>query len=319
MTKFHDDVGENVDLPSLRSLRYFEAAARHGSFTGAAEELHVGQSAVSHRIKALEEQVGYKLFMRSKQGVELTDQGEFYFNEVSRAFERIKAATRQLNPSVGSSVVNLTLTPLISSRWLIPRMQDFSAHHPDVHLNLNHSEELVTSRTVKGALEDQVFISYRRRVPAQWRQELLFSAGMVPLCNPSLLPRGRTELDPSDLLSMPLMHEKDRRWWTEWFRMAGFTSGNVPSGPTVDAPMSLIESALNGQAVVLSPPTLFQDYIEAGLLVLPVGTQIQIPIDYYLLTPEKSGGSSSAQKFTKWVRQQARAAARQGSRGLGSG
>ena len=294
-----------MDLPSLRSLRYFEVAARHGSFTGAAEELRVGQSAVSHRIKALEEQIGYKLFTRSKRGVELTDQGEFYFNEITRAFERIKAATKQLNPSVGSSVVNLTVTPLISSRWLIPRMQDFSANHPDVRLNLNHSEELVSPRTIKGAVEDQVFISYRRRVPVQWRQELLFSAGMVPLCNPSLLPQGRTELDPSDLLSMPLMHEKDRRWWTEWFRMAGFTSGNIPSGPTVDAPMSLIESALNGQAVVLSPPILFQDYIEAGLLVLPVGAQIQIPIDYYLLTPEKSGVSSGVRKFTKWVRQQA--------------
>ena len=297
-----------MDLPSLRSLRYFEVAARHGSFTGAAEELRVGQSAVSHRIKALEEQIGYKLFTRSKRGVELTDQGEFYFNEITRAFERIKAATKQLNPSVGSSVVNLTVTPLISSRWLIPRMQDFSANHPDVRLNLNHSEELVSPRTIKGAVEDQVFISYRRRVPVQWRQELLFSAGMVPLCNPSLLPQGRTELDPSDLLSMPLMHEKDRRWWTEWFRMAGFTSGNIPSGPTVDAPMSLIESALNGQAVVLSPPILFQDYIEAGLLVLPVGAQIQIPIDYYLLTPEKSGVSSGVRKFTKWVRQQAAAA-----------
>jgi len=309
MMKINNKTSENLELPSLKSLRYFEVAARHRSFTGAADELRVGQSAVSHRIKALEEQIGYKLFTRSKRGVELTDQGEFYFNEISRAFERITAATKQLNPSVGSSVVNLTVTPLISSRWLIPRMQNFSANHPNVHLNLNHSEELITSKTIKGLLEDQAVISYRRRVPAQWRQELLFSAGMAPLCNPSLLPQGRTELDPSDLLSMPLMHEKDRRWWTEWFRMAGFTSGNVPVGPTVDAPMSLIESALNGQAVVLSPPILFQDYIEAGLLVLPVGTQIQIPIDYYLLTPEKSGGSSSVRKFAKWVREQARTAA----------
>ncbi len=309
MMKINNKTSENLELPSLRSLRYFEVAARHRSFTGAADELRVGQSAVSHRIKALEEQIGYKLFTRSKRGVELTDQGEFYFNEISRAFERITAATKQLNPSVRSSVVNLTVTPLISSRWLIPRMQNFSANHPNVHLNLNHSEELITSKTIKGLLEDQAVISYRRRVPAQWRQELLFSAGMAPLCNPSLLPKGRMELDPSDLLSMPLMHEKDRRWWTEWFRMAGFTSGNVPVGPTVDAPMSLIESALNGQAVVLSPPILFRDYIEAGLLVLPVGTQIQIPIDYYLLTPEKSGGSSSVRKFAKWVREQARTAA----------
>ena len=295
-----------MDLPSLRNLRHFEVAARHGSFTRAAEELQVGQSAVSHRIKELEAQLGYKLFSRSKRGVELTDQGEFYFKEISRAFERIISATKQLNPSVGSSVVNLTVTPLISSRWLIPRIQDFSATHPNVHINFNHSEELITSKNLKGVIEDQVVISYRRRVPAEWRQELLFSTGMVPLCNPSLLTTGRTQLDPSDLLSMPLMHEKDRRWWTEWFRMAGFASGNVPIGPTVDAPMSLIESALNGQAVVLSPPTFFQDYIKAGLLVLPVGTQIQIPIDYFLLTPEKTDSSSSVRKFTKWIRQQAK-------------
>lgn len=292
-----------MQLPSLRSLRYFEVSARLGSFTAAAEELNVGQSAISHRIRLLEQQVGYRLFTRSKRGVELTDQGDFYYQEISKAFECIIAATKQLTPSVGSSVVNLTVTPLISSRWLIPRMRDFSTSHPDVHLNLSHSEERISAETIKGAMEDQIVISYRRRVPPNWRQELLFSAGMVPMCNPSLLPSGRNELDPSDLLAMPIMHEKDRRWWTEWFRMAGFSSGNVPDGPTVDAPMSLIETALNGQAVVLSPPILFQDYIDAGLLTLPVGTQVQIPIDYFLLLPNNVTSSSGVRKFAKWVRE----------------
>lgn len=289
-------------LPSLRSLRYFEVAARCGSFTSAAEELDVGQSAISHRIRLLEEQIGYRLFKRSKRGVELTDQGEFYYHEVSKAFDRIVAATKQLTPTVGSSVVNLTVTPLFSSRWLIPRIKDFTEKHPNVRLNLRHSEERISAETIKGAMEAQVVISYRRRVPPNWTQELLFSTGMVPLCNPSLLPNGRRDLDPSDLLSMPIAHEKDRRWWTEWFRLAGFASGNVPNGPTMDAPITLIEAALNGQAVVLSPPALFRDYINAGLLTLPVGDLIQIPIDYYLLLPEKVGNTSGVRKFANWVR-----------------
>ena len=290
------------NLPSLRSLRYFEVAARTGSFTAAAQELNIGQSAISHRIKLLEEQVGHRLFKRSKSGVKLTDQGEFYFVEISKAFERIAAATKQLTPSVGSSIVRLTVTPLISSRWLIPRMQEFTKKHPDVFLNLSHSEERISADTVGGAMEEQVVISYRRRVPPNWTQELLFSAGMSPICNPTLLPGNKTRLDPSDLFSMPIAHEKDLRWWSEWFRMAGHPTGKVPSGPIMDAPMSLIEAALNGQAVVLAPPALFQDYIDAGLLTLPVGNQVQIPIEYYLLIPDTSGSTSGVRKFVKWVR-----------------
>lgn len=292
-------------LPSLRSLRYFEVAARVGSFTAAAEELSISQSAVSHRIGMLEKQIGYRLFIRSKRGVTLTDQGDFYYGEISKAFGRIIAATEQLTPTVGATSVNLTVTPLISSRWLIPRMMDFSAKHPDVQLNLNHSEERITTGTIKGAVEDQAAISYRRRVPPNWTQELLFSVGMVPLCNPTLLPNARSEIDPEDLLSLPIAHEKDRRWWTEWFRMAGLAAHKVPNGPIVDAPMSLIETALNGQAVVLSPPTLFQDYVDAGLLTMPVGKKVQIPIDYYLMLPDKVGSTLGVRKFVKWVREQA--------------
>lgn len=294
-----------MQLPSLRSLRYFEVAARLGGFTAAALELDVSQSAVSHRIRILEEQVGYKLFRRSKRGVTLTDQGEFYYHEVSRAFDRIVVATNRLTPSVGASSVNLTVTPLISSRWLIPRMQDFSTTYPGVHLNLSHSEDRISAATVKGAIDDQVVISYRRRVPANWTQELLFSADMVPLCNPSLLPKGATELEPHQLLEMPILHEKDRGWWSEWFKMSGITEDLIPAGPVMDAPMSLIESALNGQAVVLAPPALFQDHIDAGLLVMPVGNLIRIPIDYYLMRPEKVSSSSGVRKFMKWVREQA--------------
>lgn len=294
------------NLPSLRSLRYFEVAARCGSFTAAAIELSISQSAISHRISLLEKQIGYRLFKRSKQGVNLTDQGEFYYNEISKAFERITAATKQLAPKVGASIVSLTVTPLISSRWLIPKMKDFSARHPDIQLNMRQSEDRITAETVKGPIEDQVVISYRRRVPLTWTQELLFSAGMVPLCNPTLLPEGRRRLDPHDLISLPVAHEKDRRWWTEWFQMAGIPNHSIPGGPVMDAPMSLIEAALNGQAVVLAPPDLFQEYLDAGLLILPVGDQIRIPIEYYLILPDVVGTTTGVRKFVKWVRDQSR-------------
>ncbi|NIB43512.1 LysR family transcriptional regulator [Pseudomaricurvus alkylphenolicus] len=294
------------NLPSLRSLRYFEAAARHMSFTKAADELCVTQSAISHRIKMLEEEIGYELFLRRPRKLSLTEQGEFYFSEVSVAFSKIAHATEQLNPSTSFRNLELMVTPFFSSRWLVPRLPEFSTAHPNINLKLKHTQARLELSDVSASPENTAIISYVEQNLPGWSKNYLFTANMVPMCNPTLVSELQLPLQPKDILDLPIAHEIDHRWWRKWYDIAGLQSETVRDGPIFDDPLVLIDSALGGQAVMLAPPLFFQNYLDAGLLTAPMGENHEIPLDYSLFLPDPDNLGASAEAFSNWILSQAK-------------
>ncbi|NIB43515.1 LysR family transcriptional regulator [Pseudomaricurvus alkylphenolicus] len=276
------------------------------SFTKAADELHVTQSAISHRIKLLEAEIGYSLFVRRPRQLSLTEQGEFYHSEISIAFSKIAHATEQLSPKAGSRQLDLMVTPFFSSRWLIPRLPSFSSAYPNIKLNLKHTQARVDYSDVSGSSENLIIISYMEHTQPNWTQEYLFSADLVPMCNPSLISQKNKPLQPRDILDIPIAHECDHRLWRQWYDLTGLDTEIVREGPILDNPLVLIDSALSGQVMVLAPPLLFQNYLDAGLLIKPMGEKRSISVDYYLILPEAEKLGASAQAFSNWIRSKAR-------------
>ena len=202
-------------LPPLETFRFFEAAARHLNFTQAAKEMHVTHSAVSQRIKRLEEHLGTPLFRRSGRGMLLTNEG-------SRLLERVRAAISEITEGVeairlGNTDRTLTIStvPCFAAYWLLPRLADFNEHHPDIQVNIRAALSL-TNFT-----RDGVDMAVRFG-PGTWPGLIsikLYDEELVPVCSPTFLG-GQLPRVPGDLLKVPLLHD-ERQPWSIWFEAVG--------------------------------------------------------------------------------------------------
>jgi LysR family glycine cleavage system transcriptional activator len=201
-------------LPQLNALKAFEAAARHVSFTRAAEELCVTQGAVSHQVKALESEVGIKLFNREMQRLIITDAGRDYLAVVRDAFDRIAMGTERLVQRQRSGVLTVSTSPDFAAKWLVHRLGRFAEAHPEIDLRVSG-----TMHHVDFARED-VDIAVRHgdgRWPGLHVTQLC-SEHLFAVCSPGLASRLKR---PSDVLDLPLLHLDDRSVWSAWFDAAG--------------------------------------------------------------------------------------------------
>ena len=293
------------NLPSLRSMRYFEAVARHGSFTEASNELCISQAAVSHQVKLLEEELGAKVLHRSTRHVELTDNGQELYEAVTHALIVLTEAATRIRSSGESGRLNLCVTPFFSGHWLVPRLPQFSTKFPNVQLKLHHSQEQPSRRALSDIDGSQVFVMYGDGGWDGFHADYLFSADLLPMCSPSLIG-GRQSLEsPREILNFPLIHEFDYEWWRQWFELAGIRKPAVQFGPIVDDPNVLIGAALGLQGFVLGPPLYYEDHINGGLLVTPVGEDIRIPIDYYFIVPSEAMMSAPIMSLKIWMLEEA--------------
>lgn len=290
-------------MPSLRSMYYFEAVARHGSFTEASRELRISQAAVSHQIKLLEHELGTAMLSRSTRRVVLTRSGEALFNAVTQALNILSDATTRIRSSVDamSSQLSLNVTPFFSGYWLLPRLPRFSDRFPKTQLNLHHSQRQPSLQLLNENNGSHVFVMYGDGVWEGFHTDYLFSADLVPMCSPALL-RGRTTLSkPEDILSFPLVHEFNYEWWGRWFELSGIRRAAVNFGPVVDDPNVMISAALSLQGMVLAPPLFFRQHIKAGLLMMPVGDEVRIPIDYHLIIPLEAMVNLDMRNLREWL------------------
>ncbi|MGH6914593.1 MAG: transcriptional regulator GcvA, partial [Geminicoccales bacterium] len=266
-------------LPPLTGLRAFEAAARHLSFTRAAEELHVTQTAISHQIKALEERLGVQLFRRLPRSLLLTEEAQRYLPPVREAFDRIAAATEQLAAVSASGSVTVSVLPSFAAKWLVPRLGRFRIAHPDVDLRISTSSHLVDF-----AREDvDVGIRMGRGVYPGLRVDRLFGEVIVPVCNPQLLEGAHALRLPADLTHHVLLHDDDATGWQLWLELAGVEGVEAARGPIFTDSAMVVQAAAEGQGVALARKVLAAGDLAAGRLVQPFEVSIPHDLAYYLV------------------------------------
>jgi LysR family transcriptional regulator, glycine cleavage system transcriptional activator len=286
-------------LPSLNALRTFEAVARHNSFTRAAEELNVTQSAASRLVHSLEEYLEVSLFTRRSRRIQLTDQGLYYSRLVSRSLDLLEAGTVELMSSrAGKGTLSVGMLPTFGTRWLLPRLPSFQKLYPDVSVNV------VSSDGELDFTHERIDIAIRFG-HGQWSDALidpLMSEEVQVVCSPVLLENGPPLTSPSQLGNYRLIDHSTRPdSWEYWFRSIGSELPPINWGPRLEHFFMIIEAAKAGLGMALLPTFLIKQEMLNGELISPFPERVAGPGAYYLITPETKAGLPRVMAFREWV------------------
>ena len=302
-------------LPSLKALRAFEAAARLGSFSRAAAELGVTHGAVSHQIRALEEELGAALFHRTGRAVELTERGARLLPVLSAAFDQIAEGWVQAGAR-DSAALTVSVEPSFAARWLVLRLGKFHRAHPDIELRLMPSSELVDFE------REDVDIGVRYGLGG-WPDaiaEKLFEATVYPVCAPSLIDPKKPIRKPEDLKQYPLLHEETMQHWLSWLEGAGVKNPRwAAKGPLFIEASLALQAAAGGQGVALANDTLAMADLAEGRLVRLFEFEMPDEEAYWLVYPERSAARPKVQAFRNWIREEAGLPATAMGGGVGRG
>lgn len=284
-------------LPPLAALRAFEAAARHLSFTRAADELHVTQTAISHQIRGLEERLGVRLFRRLPRGLVLTEEAQRYLPAVRDAFARLEAATAELVTERAGGPLTASVLPSFAVKWLVPRLGRFRAAHPDIDLRISTSQHLVDF-----AREDvDVGIRMGRGHYPGLRVDRLFGETLVPVCSPALLEGEHPLRRPEDLRHHVLLHDDDQTGWRLWLDLAGVKGVDASRGSIFTDSAIVVQAAAEGQGVALARTALAAWDLAAGRLVRPFDVTMPHDLAYYLVCPEASAERPRIAAVRAWL------------------
>ncbi|ELR63340.1 Glycine cleavage system transcriptional activator GcvA [Photobacterium marinum] len=284
-------------LPPLNSLKVFEAAARHLSFTRAAEELFVTQAAVSHQIKALEEFLGLKLFRRRNRSLLLTEEGQSYFLDIKDIFSAISDATDKVLERGAKGALTISLPPSFAIQWLVPRLADFNEQHPDIDVRIKAVD------LDEGSLTDDVDVAiyYGRGNWQGLRADKLYQEFLLPVCSPMLLTGPKPLRSLEDLKNHTLLHDTSRKEWKNFVRHHEITGTNVNQGPIFSHSTMVLQAAVHGQGIALGNNVLAQPELEAGRLVCPFDEVLMSKNAFYLVCQEKQAETGRIQIFRDWV------------------
>jgi LysR family glycine cleavage system transcriptional activator len=284
-------------LPPLHALRVFEAAARHASFTRAAQELHVTQTAVSHQMRALEAHLGLRLFLRLPRRLVLTPEGQVYASQLRRVLERIADATASLHARPRREVLAVTSLPSFLARWLVPRLGDFAWAHPQTDLRILSTERpLDFSRE---AVDVGIRWGYGRYVGL--RTEKLMDDESFPVCSPALRKRRPLLRVPSDLSRHVLLHDDSADGWRGWLRAAGVPEVDADRGHIFNDANLMLQAAAAGHGVALARRVLVERDLAEGRLVRLFDLALPAEPAYYLITSEQTARLPKVQAFRAWL------------------
>lgn len=291
-------------IPSTAALVAFESAARHQSFTKAADELVLTQSAICRQIAGLEQFLGIELFRRSRRGVKLTEAGLAYSRKVAAQLDAVERDTLAAMGQQGAEAIELAVVPTFATQWLVPRLKDFQRLHPEVTVHL-------TNRTRPFLFADTAFDAAIYFGDAEWsgtEAHFLMPEEPQPVCSPELLA-GRGQFEAAELSAMPLLQQTTRPYaWRQWFAAQGLSVPHDLGGPRYELFSMLAQAASHGMGVALIPPFLIQRELAEGRLV-PAHPAALHSSDkaYYLMIPERKVESAALRAFRDWLLQVARA------------
>jgi len=285
-------------LPSTTALRAFEAAVRLGSFTDAAAELGLTQGAVSHQIRELETRLGIPLFERRARGIVPTEPGETYLPFVKDALGRLRAGAEALRPAQDDRVLTVSCSPNFASKWLVPRLGDFIATHPDIDLRISASLQHVSfdgdgiDLAIRHGDGDWPHLDV-----TQLCRELLF-----PICSPHLMPPGPAGAVDA-LAGHTLIHDRDRKGWTTWLTAVGATIDrfDLQHGPVFSQTSLAIDAAVAGQGIALARSALAMLDLAAGRLIRPVRNSLPATFSYWIVCPKQHAQRPKIERFRHWL------------------
>ncbi len=284
-------------LPPLRSLRAFEAAARHLSFTRAADELFVTQAAISHQIKSLEDFLGLQLFIRRNRQLILTDEGLSYWPKIRDILEKLGNATEEIKAQRTSGALTVSVVPSFATVWLVPRLSIFQQRYPEIEVRLKASDEMVDFMR-----EDiDVAIYYDTGDYSGLHSVTLLSERLTPLCSPLLLEGQKQLKKPEDLKNHTLLHDGSTNDWRRWLKHAHVKGINLSHGPIFSHTVMVQQAAVYGQGVAMGHLVLSQNEIKAGRLVQPFKLYMESDFSYDIVCPVESAERPKIKAFTNWL------------------
>ena len=279
-------------LPPLNGLRAFEVAARHLNFRLAAEELGVTQGAVAQQVRGLEAQLGLQLFLRQNRSLALTEAGRSYSSNIRRAFELIADATQVLRPEPAH--LTISVTPTFATKWLIPRLPDFTAAHPDIDLRIMASDRIANFQT------DAVDLAVRYGRPPfgpGLAADFLFEQVSIAVASPQVA---------KDLTALTLLHDSHDLW--PQFLGLAFPQAAPPvlKNTRFNQTSLAIEAAIAGQGLALAARFFVAEDLASGRLQQVLGAELRTGADFYLVAPRKPKNAALVEALRGWLKAQAR-------------
>lgn len=290
-------------IPNTWALLAFDACARHESFTKAALELSLTQSAVCRQIAGLEDFLGVPLFHRSKRGVALTDAGRIYSRQIAMRLNALERDTLELMAHRGQGgSLELAVLPTFATRWLMPRLPAFQRANPDITLNLSIS-------TRPFLFNETGFDAAIHCGPAAWpgvQSSTLMQENLVPVCSPALI-HPHTSITPAQLPEYPLLQQSTRPYvWRAWFESLGMKVEGDLAGPRYELFSMLGQAAMAQMGIGLIPPFLIEEELRSGQLIIALEHPFMSGNSYRLLVPEEKIASAALMKFSDWLLAEAR-------------
>ena len=279
----------------MQALRAFEAAAREGSLTRAAESLHLTHGAISHQLKALEAELGVRLVERAGRGIRLTDEGERFAGRVRASLAELAAAVREVSDRANPRQLRVSVMPSFAARWLLPRIGSFLVAHPDIDLDVRANNALVDF-----AREDvDVAIRLGSGDYPGLTTEYLMDDVYFLACSPKIA--GGLPARPADL-DRYLLLRSEREFWQPWFAAAGLDWPEPARGPMFNDTSHMMQAAIEGQGIVLARSSLIGNDLANGVLVRVFDITVLSPHRYFLVYPPRLGGAPKLDRFRTWLK-----------------
>ena len=289
-------------IPNTTTLVAFEAAARHESFTKAASELSLTQSAICRQIASLEEFLGVHMFRRTKRGVVLTEAGRSYSRQIASRLDAVERDTLSIMAQQGMGVtIELAVVPTFATRWLMPRLGRFYADHAGVTVNL-------TTQTRPFLFDQTEFDAALYYGNAGWpgtEAHFLMREYPVPVCSPALM-NGAAQLSPDQIAELPLLQQSTRPYaWRDWFHSLQRKFPHDMTGTRLELFTMLAQAAIQDMGVALIPPMLIEEELRSGKLVVACDHAFEDEKAYFLIFPEQKSEKALLQSFRDWLVEEA--------------
>ena len=294
-------------LPSLDTLRVFAVAARHLSFTKAAEELHLTQSAVSHRVKSLETELGIALFHRLTRRIELTSAGQTLAHKVDQAVGEISRVITQLDQASAAERLTVTMLPSVASRWLMPRLTRFRALHSEIDVQVIADSRLLDLKS--GSIDLAIRFGHGR-YPG-YAVTALMTDFVFPVCSPRLVAECGAVQTVDALLALPILIDSATEGdgsasdWRSWLDNIGRPDAVYRAGQRFSEAGLMIEAAILGLGVGLARASLVSDLVEKGTLVRPLPLETPTAFAYYLVALPETAELPKVMLFCDWLQAEA--------------